>query len=433
MIEFSNVNVIPMTSESVIWNTSMAVENGVISAIGNTPGDECRIIDCNGGFMLPGLCDMHVHLEAAADNDYYFSGVEKRKTIAGIDWNQYIKVYLAFGVTLVRNMSGTPEILRLRDSIESGEIEGPHIYSLSPILDGPNPVWPTNVEILTKEQAAVAVLDAKEKGYDGIKIYNNLSKETFDVIVETAAEVGLTVSGHVPIRVDLDYCLESKMRGYEHAKAIFRTHLIKAAHMHKILTPTLVTQKYLEQYADENIRQQVIENGQTHHLSPEALISWKTLSEKLSNYNFRTDRSSEEYRADMKIYLENGGVLLSGTDSTFLFSLPGYSLHDELVELNRGGLTTYETLKTSTVCAAEFIGAEARRGTLECGKEADMVLVRNNPLDDIHNTADILGVMIMGRWYDKSDIARLLEDVDNETNLYYKNEILNPEVRNENR
>jgi hypothetical protein len=249
--------------------------------------------------------------------------------------------------------------LRLRDSVESGETEGPHIYSLSPILDGPNPVWPTNIEILTNEQAAAAVLEAKEKGYDGIKIYINLSKETFDAIVETAAKVGLAVSGHAPIKDDLDYCLKSKMRGYEHAEAIFRTHLIKPARMHKILTPTLVTEKYLEQYADENIRQQVIENGRTHHLSPEMLISWKTLVEKLSNYNFRTDRSSEKYRAGMKIYLENGGVLLSGTDSTFPFSLPDYSLHDALFELNHGRLTVYASLKASTLFVAEVLRAEA--------------------------------------------------------------------------
>ena len=372
------------------------------------------MIDCGGGYLLPGLCDAHVHLEVLTDEGAYLNGVIKKSRAAKADWSQYIKVYLACGITQVRNMSGSPEILRLRGDIENGKKEGPHIKTLSPMIDGPHPLWEPSLETVTDAETVQAVWDAKSAGYDGIKVYNNLSVSQFDSALKAAREAGLTVSGHVPIAVGIDHCLDSDFYGYEHIKAIPRTHVEKAGQMHKTMTPTLVTQRSLWQYADAGIRRKMPAYGAKMHLSPAACEAWVQLAEQMSSHDFRLDRTYEEYRADVGRFLRAGGQVLAGTDAPFPYALPGYSLHDELEELVKGGLTPYEALAAATCQPARFLHTDAQRGTLEEGKEADMLLVRKNPLEDIRNTRIIQGVSFQGRWYDEAELARLLKDADSE-------------------
>lgn len=420
MLLLKNVAVIPMDKEGIIRDCCVAVKDGIIQSIGrDIPMEEgAKVVDCQGGYLIPGLCDMHVHLEALLNNGDYFGGVYIRQSRSGVDWNQYIKMYLAMGITQVRNMSGTTEILRMRDDVEKGKMEGPHIYCLSPIIDGKSPLWPTSIETISEEEAVRAVRTAKAEGYDGIKIYNNLTTSQFDAILAAADEEGMTVSGHVPIKVGIEHCLESQFRGYEHVKAIPKEYVDKAAAMHKIMTPTLVTQRSMEVYGDDNACERMFQTGQEMHLSPEALSSWKGLAEMLSKHNFRLDRNYKEYRTDVSRFLQGGGVVMAGTDSNFPFALPGYALHEELREMVLGGMSPYQALESATRVPAQFMGVDGRRGTIEPGKEADMVLLRNNPLQDISNTFSIQGVSFQGRWYDKEDLDRLIADVDTETAKY---------------
>lgn len=422
MIFYNNVNVIPMTREVILKDQVVGVDGNLITHISASFPQGCtidKVIDCKGGYLIPGLCDMHVHLEAVLDNGDYFGGVSTKKSKPGIDWNQYMKVYLACGITQVRNMSGVPELLRIKKKIESREFEGPHIYCLSPIIDGKTPLWGTSVEARTDEEAAMAVWNAKNTGYDGIKIYNNLTCSQFDAILSAAKQLGMSVSGHVPIQVKLNHCLESNFLGYEHVKAIPKGYVDIAASMHKTMTATLVMQKSAENYSDKNHCELMFALGKDRHLSPEVIISWKELSDRLSHHDFRLDRKYEEYRADACRFFSNGGILMAGSDAMFPFSIPGYSLHEELCEFVIGGLTPFHALETATRIPAEFMGIGNRRGTIEVGKEADMTLLKSNPFVDIRNTSDIIGVAFQGYWYGSNELSRLLEEVDTETAKYY--------------
>ena len=110
--------------------------------------------------------------------------------------------------------------------------------------------------------------------------------------------------------------------------------------------------------------------------------------------------------------LADGGVpLLSGTDSTDIGPVAGFSVHDELQEFVNDGLTPYQALQTATANAARYFRQSAEFGTIEVGKRADFVMLGGNPLKDISYTRKIEGVMIGGRWLPEDELASRLGEV----------------------
>ena len=127
-VAFTNVNVIPMDRERVLANQTVIVKNGSITEIGNAknvklPNDAVRI-DGNGKYLVPGLVDMHTHL--LSDSDEFPDSIGPDE----------LRVMVANGVTTVRFMIGTPELLSLRSRSATGEIEAPTIFVASPHLTG---------------------------------------------------------------------------------------------------------------------------------------------------------------------------------------------------------------------------------------------------------------------------------------------------------
>jgi imidazolonepropionase-like amidohydrolase len=107
-----------------------------------------------------------------------------------------------------------------------------------------------------------------------------------------------------------------------------------------------------------------------------------------------------------------GVQFLAGTDVLNPFCFPGFSLHDELALLNGAGLTPMEAIQAATRGAADFLGILDSSGTVEKGKTADLVVLDANPLDDIHNTQKIAGVMMGGRYLPKASLEKMLADVE---------------------
>jgi hypothetical protein len=110
--------------------------------------------------------------------------------------------------------------------------------------------------------------------------------------------------------------------------------------------------------------------------------------------------------------LSKAGVrLLAGTDAVTDYCLPGFGLHDELALLVEAGLSPAEALRTATLNPAEFLGREKELGSIAVGKRADLVLLERNPLNDIHNTTGVWGVIRAGRYIDRAELDRMLEMV----------------------
>lgn len=101
---------------------------------------------------------------------------------------------------------------------------------------------------------------------------------------------------------------------------------------------------------------------------------------------------------------------MTGSDSPEWFLVQGFAVHDELETFVKAGLTPFAAIQTATVNPARYLGIYNRTGSIEAGKEADMVLLDKNPLADIRNTRSISGVFRNGKWYDEETIVKILED-----------------------
>jgi imidazolonepropionase-like amidohydrolase len=129
------------------------------------------------------------------------------------------------------------------------------------------------------------------------------------------------------------------------------------------------------------------------------------------------DLAAFKYAVDRWVLagLQQAGILLLvGTDSGTggMGIVPGYSIHDELRILIDNGFSPYEAIAASTVNASivvERMTGDGDFGTIEVGKRADLILVRDNPLEDITTIKEPLGVMALGRWYSQETLAELIE------------------------
>jgi imidazolonepropionase-like amidohydrolase len=100
--------------------------------------------------------------------------------------------------------------------------------------------------------------------------------------------------------------------------------------------------------------------------------------------------------------------LLVGTDGLNVGTIPGFSVHDELLELVEAGLSPYRALRAGTVNASAFLGSSPCIGRVRAGCAADLLLLDANPLRSIGNTRRIAGVMVRGRWLSRQDLDRML-------------------------
>lgn len=153
-----------------------------------------------GKWVVPGLIDSHAH--------------------AGDDKNTPLSLYLANGVTTIRNPGGNVTLLRLTwEKLRCGDLVGPRLYFSGPVLDGTPPVWPTGSLLVdTPQRARSAVNFLADQGADFVKVYNNVKEPELKAIVEAAKERGLPVAGHIPRSMTMTHAVEVGMTRLEHIR-----------------------------------------------------------------------------------------------------------------------------------------------------------------------------------------------------------------------
>lgn len=430
-IAFLHANVIPMDAERVLRDQTVVVTGGKVAAIGPAPAVKVPAaatrVDASGRYLIPALCDMHVHIEGVAWQ--MMQPAQARVAANEIRFDRLLLPYVAQGVTTVQVMSATPDEVPLRQRIERGEVIGPRLI-LAPMIDGPKKAWPPPIStwVATPEEAAAAVRQAHAIGYDKIKVYSFLSKESYDAIVSTARELNMDVIGHIPMALSLEYVLDAGQKLIAHSEEV-----AKHAHGHyepeRIdyyartmvdhgvwMTPTLVTTSSILGLFDDS--DAILHRPEAVYASdPIQQSVWTFVTQNL--YLPIPDRARTKLRDDFeklqrpltKAFHDKGGKLMAGSDTVLPGLVPGFALHRELRELVAVGLTPYEALRTSTTTPYEYLGEAARRGTIAIGKESDMILVDANPLDDVSAASKVSGVLMRGRWIAKSEIDTRMAEI----------------------
>ena len=420
-----------MNEETLLRDQTVVTADGKIIEIGaaattKVPRDAQRV-DATGRYLLPALCDMHVHLEAEAFN--MMLAPEAKLAAKDIPYERFVFPYVANGVTTVQLMFASPEHVTLRSQIARGEIIGPRLI-LAHMIDGPGKAWPPPLStwVANADEARAAVRDAKNQGYDKIKVYSFLSKESYDAIMTTARELHMDVIGHIPMDLSVEYVVDAGQKLIAHSEEVakhthgdytperieyFADRIAKAGVW---MTPTLMTTRsILNLFDDPKAAQKRPESVYVQH--PMQVGIWTFITDKLylpippqARTKLRDD--FEKFQRPLtKALHDKGGRLMTGSDTILPGIVAGFSLHRELQELVDVGLTPYEALRTSTTLPFEYLGESERAGTIEIGKQGDMILVDANPLENVTGASKISGVLLRGRWIGKEEIDRRMQEI----------------------
>ena len=424
-VAFVNVAVVPMDRERIIDNQTVVVRDGKISAMGpaaslTVPPDVVSV-DARGKYLLPGLSDMHGHLPGGdGTNDDAVS--------------QFLKLYLANGVTTVRGMIGSPGNLVVREKIARGELLGPAIVAAGPPLNGKSAATP--------EMAVAAVQDIKTAGYDLIKVHEGLTAETYAALTAAAKRTGLKVAGHVTAGVGLDRALAAGQSSIEHLDKYLQALVPTDAPVQP--TPDQVQSGPALAHMDERRIPGLVARTKAANVwntptlalfeivvsldSPETFLAWPEMQyipaglrgnfakQKAGTANIPASvddraRYVELRRKIVKGLHDGGAGLLVGPDTPQLFLVPGFATHRELAAFVTAGLSPFSALQAATTSPAAYLGRGDEMGTVAVGKRADLLLVDANPLADIANARKIAGVVASGRWLPRVEIDRMLSEL----------------------
>ncbi|HXF40854.1 MAG TPA: amidohydrolase family protein [Blastocatellia bacterium] len=426
IVAFVRVNVVPMDQEVVLTDQTVIVKDGLIAALG--PASNIKIpsgalkIDGRAKYLMPGLADMHVHFEVFNEQ-------------ANIPM---LLLFVANGVTTVLNLMGTPNHLELRNRVARGELLGPAIFTSGPFISSSTGSSPT------LEQVESAIVAQKKAGYDLIKIHGDFSLEAYHKLFEVARREGMRVIGHLPRNLGIEAAFEEKQDAIAHAEEYLYAYFFfkpptmpagpeqtarlrwiadQASRIPSVAEATrkagIWVSPTLTVYHGIGLQVQDIDsvlNRPEMKYLPPALTSRFSAANNTYIRRFKKESApSFLAQADLLSKLVKGlhdaGVkLIAGTDTPVPSVVPGFSLHDELREMVAAGLSPYESLRTATVNAAEFMQTD-KFGTVAVGKAADLILVEGNPLVDVNNASRRAGVMVRGRWFSEEELRKMLEEM----------------------
>jgi imidazolonepropionase-like amidohydrolase len=360
-----DVQLITMTGEQVLSGRSVLIGNGVIEAIGGSelhPPAGAVVIEGRGRYLLPGLIDMHVHLNSAD-----------------------LPLYPHNGITTVRNMWGWPGLIPLIARVESGELTGPRIISASQGLDDEPVQWPATVVVANPAAAAQAVRAQRDMGWRYLKVYTRLRRDTYAAIMAEAAATGMIPIGHVPLAVPVQEAIAMGQRTIEHLTGYDRA---------VSRSGNAGTGGWIDADPSRYPALAVLTAGAGVWNCPTLAIY-----SELSKQSPPSQRAAilEQRRLFVRELLRAGAPLLAGSDAGIEVVAPGTSLHDELDELVAAGLSRYQALQAATGEAGRFLGIEGL-GTLAVGAPADLLLVAGNPLTDLGRLRRFDGLVHRGGW-----------------------------------
>lgn len=414
----TNVNVLNKTADQFIKSQTVVVRNGIIESISKNslPISDIKIIDGKGLFLVPGYTESHAHLWES-END--------------------LLLFLANGVTQIREMNGLKKHLRWKKEINAGR-PGPDMFVVAPQLatfgffEGLFVGWTQNKKIVrSSRDIDRAVASLKSMGYDAIKASSFLDSSGYDAVSAATSKYKIPLIGHIPNSVGLAELWQSNQEEIAHIEELVKSidtdfggftpdtageflEYVRdvsngvAARLHKkgiaVTTTLTLIDSFWKQKKD---LPKALSNVQLAYVNPGLTEGTKMTSRGLgwlsdvNLYRWPED-ISEERKEQSLIYwqtyskaqyiildalINNDVKLMAGTDTNVPIMVPGFSLHNELMTLQQAGMSPAAALASTTIIPGEWMNINT--GQITPGFKANLVLLRENPLENIDATDSI--------------------------------------------
>jgi imidazolonepropionase-like amidohydrolase len=426
-IAFTNVTVIPMDRERAIPDQTVVVRGERIVAMGRSadiaiPADAMRIEGRNK-FLMPGMAEMHAHIPGGAATDAFMHRV--------------LALFVANGITTIRGMLGDPRHLALRSAVASGAVVGPTIYTAGPSFNGKSAPSP--------EVAVKMVQEQKAAGYDLLKVHPGVPRAAFDAMAASANKLRIPFSGHVPAEVGLERALAAKYHSIDHIDGYFEyavkpdapvdlknpgffgvnfTGHLDPARLAEAVKATkragvwiVPTQGLLEIFMSPATPDELRKSAGVEYVPAPVVEQWvKQRQTFMTQPGFNKD-TNERFLAERRRLLKSlhdaGVDIAMGSDAIQTFSVPGFSIQNEMTAMARSGLTPYQIYLSGSRNVARFFNRESEAGSVAIGRIADLVLLDADPLADVGNFARQTGTMVRGRWHARADLLAKIKAMPN--------------------
>lgn len=428
-----NANVVTGDGGDILKNQAVTIIHQKVTSIENmnsvkTPHG-IKIIDARNGYLLPGFIDTHAHVgigpvgfEMEGEAPVIYSSPSDAIADKTLD------TLLKYGVTTARDPGGSTKItIAAKRRLQAEKIAGPQLFVAGDIIDTTR-FDNLAATVTTPDDVRAEVARQVEAGVDWIKLYTGLSKEMVTAGIDEAHAHNVKVTGHLQAtnwteasNLGIDSIVHiipgssellplDKRAEYEASmqKATFMlkwfedadftspeiTEMIAAMRERNVsIDPTLVIFHAMA-YGDDEA---YLSNPALDQVSPELLENWRT------KFNFNFGWTEEDFKYAQSVWprveeftrlLHLSGVHLTvGTDANNPWVVPGDSFHTELELLVQAGISARDVITLATKNGAELLGVIDSVGTISVKKQADLVLVKSNPYEDITSTRKIIWVM----------------------------------------
>ena len=408
------VTVIDVSTGKALPDRDVVIQGDRITAVEDgtsQPEEGATIIDGHGKFVIPGLWDTHVHLTSTTECA--------------------LPLLVATGITNVRDMGG--RLMRIddwRSRIAAGILVGPHIVRVGPTLNGTS--FNSFQMVAGGPEATRGAIRALQFiGVDAIKVHRRLPRASYFAAADEAKKLGIPLVGHVPIAVTPAEASDAGQATLEHTQTLFEGTF--STTLQEAELPGAI-ERWLASSEADALFAKFVRNGTWVTPTLEGYVEMANLADpsvpRDARYRYVASSQRREFEPQLKAMspkdlralagaLEDatarmhrdGVMILAGTDAAGP-RLVGFSLHQELIEMIKIGMTPAEALQTATLNPARAFGKAADFGAVEPGRVANLVLLDGNPLDRIENTQRIAAVVLDGKAYQRPELDRLLVEAE---------------------
>jgi imidazolonepropionase-like amidohydrolase len=364
-------------------------------AVGATLPNDAQIIDASGKTVMPGLADLHVHLQGAWDGT----------SVDLLGYQRYLNAMLYAGVTTLMDTGNyQPWILQLRQEQAAGRLQAPRIYCVGAMVDSADPAWPDLAYALTSRyQIPEFVRRDKAANVDMIKGYSNLSEHMLHWLSEEAGKQGIRVVVDQWERNGSPDVVATGISGFAHLPTRKMSDAdIQFAKEHNIffITTLVVTESFTRTRlnAISFLKEPYIADTTPPWFLTE-LIDYankqQTDAEKKDTQ--QTVLEFQEEMRNVKKLHDAGFLIATGTDAPYPGVFQGESLHHELELLVEAGWKPLEAIRAATYDAARLMKAENEWGSVQAGRRATLLIIAGNPAEHISDTRKIETVIQDGK------------------------------------